>query len=190
MSTPQVWIGCLAAYNNAKLHGEWVDATDAEELQEALQRVLRTSPEPGAEEWYVGDYDGFGALTSQLGEYPDIRTVAHIGALIEELGEPFLLWAGTRDSTTELENVTAEDFQQHYRGEWSSEEDYAQNLVISDGLGWHGVSAQLYVDRYGDKTINVFDELVSYIDWESIAQELFRHGNYTYVDGHVFEDEI
>ncbi len=23
---PQVWIGCLAAYNNGELHGDWVDA--------------------------------------------------------------------------------------------------------------------------------------------------------------------
>ena len=44
---PRVWVGCLAAYNAGNLHGEWVDVTEyTDELWAAINKVLRTSPEP------------------------------------------------------------------------------------------------------------------------------------------------
>ncbi|WP_447531297.1 antirestriction protein ArdA, partial [Legionella pneumophila] len=27
MDTPQIYVACLAAYNNGIVHGEWIDAT-------------------------------------------------------------------------------------------------------------------------------------------------------------------
>lgn len=46
---PMVWIGCLAAYNNGELHGDWVDAAvEGEELVRSAQEILSRSPEPDA----------------------------------------------------------------------------------------------------------------------------------------------
>jgi len=29
--TPQIYVACLASYNNGFLHGQWIDATQSEE---------------------------------------------------------------------------------------------------------------------------------------------------------------
>lgn len=43
----RIYVACLASYNNGILHGEWIDATsDSDEMQEEVNRILRTSPEP------------------------------------------------------------------------------------------------------------------------------------------------
>ena len=28
---PQIWVGCLSAYNNGYLHGKWIDAAQSPE---------------------------------------------------------------------------------------------------------------------------------------------------------------
>ena len=57
----RVYAACLAAYNNGKLHGKWIDIDDdttTETLQAEIATMLASSPEPGEEEWAFHDYDG------------------------------------------------------------------------------------------------------------------------------------
>lgn len=174
--TLQVWIADLAAYNNGKLHGRWVDALDADEMYEAAKEIIKTSPEPFAEEWAIHDYNGFPhAVVSELGEYPSFETVANVANAIEEHGEAFAKWLSVQESYELGDPQLGERFQEHYRGEWDSEEAYAMEYVSE--CGWGGME-------------QLPDELSSYINWEAIARDLFRHGNYTFVDGYVFEDEV
>lgn len=43
----RIYVACLAAYNNGVLHGRWIDATtDADEMQEAVWKMLKKSPYP------------------------------------------------------------------------------------------------------------------------------------------------
>ena len=66
---PQIWIASLADYNNGHLRGAWIDATqDPEDLHAATQRILSESQEPGAEEWAIHDYDGFGPEFHSAGQ--------------------------------------------------------------------------------------------------------------------------
>jgi antirestriction protein len=201
-ATPQVWIGCLAAYNAGALHGKWVDATDADEMYEAAKEIIKTSPawklDGHAEEWFIADYDNFpGAVVRELGEYAQFETVANVANAIEEHGEAFGAWLEADGDVDLSSDALGDDFQEHFRGEWDSEEAYAMEQVCSE-LGWGGVPAVLYLDGYGGREksnqINVLDELASYIDWDTIAREMFQHGNYTYVrangTGYVFEDEV
>lgn len=197
--TPRVWIACLAAYNEGHLHGEWVDATDADELHEVGKRIIASSPAMYAEELAIHDYDNFpGAIVRQLGEYPRFETLANVASALEEHGEAFGAWLGVQDSALDLAaDDLGSQFEEHFRGEWDSEEAFAMEQVCE--IGWGGISAQLYEKPYAspEETINVFDELASYLNWESIAREMFQHGNYTSVrmDGgtysmYVFEDEV
>lgn len=141
-ATPQVWVGCLAAYNCGALHGKWVDATDAEVMQETADDVVKTSPawkmNGHAEETFIADYDGFPAsVVRELGEYPDYKTVAKVASAIEEHGEPFKAWLESLDYGSMADGDLGERFQESYRGEWDSEESYAEDYV-SD-CGWGGV---------------------------------------------------
>src|SRR5215472_6844189 len=96
--TPQVWIGCLAAYNEGHLHGKWVDATDVDEMHEAAKQIIKTSPASFAEEYFVADYNDFPrSVVQSLGEFPNYEAVANVACGIEEHGEAFAAWLETLD---------------------------------------------------------------------------------------------
>jgi len=57
----RIYVACLAAYNNGKLHGAWIDATqDIDDIQCQINQMLADSPEPDAEEYAIHDYEEFG----------------------------------------------------------------------------------------------------------------------------------
>ncbi len=129
-TTPRIYVACLAAYNNGHLHGEWIDADQSpDELHEAIQQMLAASPEPGAEEWAIHDYEGFGAL--RLSEWESFERISAIATGIAEHGEAFAAWM-SYDS--ERDPVDTAAFVDAYRGEWDSLRDYAENYADDIGL--------------------------------------------------------
>ena len=131
MSTePRIYVACLAAYNNGLLHGEWIDADQsADELHEAVARMLAASPQPGAEEWAIHDYEGFGSL--RLGEYESLDRVATIAAGIAEHGDAFSAWLSYDESQ---DATDMQSFEDAYRGEWDSLRAYAEDYAESTGM--------------------------------------------------------
>lgn len=189
--TPRVWIGCLASYNAGRLIGEWVDAVDIDEMNECRDRVAAAAVEAAKaageypvyfgdpEEFFLADHEGFGF---NIGEYPNWEAVATIGALIESHGSDFVAFLQWRDNTgagdpledaDELEDA----FGAVYCGEADSERDAAYQIV--DELGFGDFEAG---HSFWDST------LASYLDWDSIARDLFRHGPYSLVDGRIFRE--
>ena len=133
-TAPRVYVACLAAYNNGRLHGEWIDADqDAEQLAAEIKTMLAASPERFAEEWAIHDYEGFGPL--RLSEWESVERVAAIAAGIADHGEPSAAWL-SNDSSRDPED--ADSFTDCYRGEWDSMRAYADNLA--DELGLWGVA--------------------------------------------------
>lgn len=84
---PQIYVVCLASYNNGNEHGEWLCASDYD-LEEQIQKLLQSSPVAGAEEWAIHDYEDM----PDLGENPDLERVKAIAQMIEEHGEGFLVY--------------------------------------------------------------------------------------------------
>lgn len=125
-TTPRVYVACLASYNSGKLHGTWIDATDADAMREAIEAMLKASPEPGAEEWAIHDHDGFYGIS--VGEYADLDNLAALAANLEEHGEAFAAWVNDGREWDD-----ADGFEEAYQGTWRSEESFAVNLM--DDLG-------------------------------------------------------
>jgi len=104
----QIYIACLASYNNGTLHGKWIDATsDVDEMQEDVNDLLRSSKYPNvmvecpaccgvchvetcstckgsgevpsADEFAIHDFDGI----PNLGEYCGLRAVANYVDFVE-----------------------------------------------------------------------------------------------------------
>jgi len=74
----QIYIACLASYNNGTPHGKWIDATsDVDEMQEDVNALLREVP--SAEEFAIHDFDGI----PNLGEYCGLRAVADYVEFVE-----------------------------------------------------------------------------------------------------------
>jgi antirestriction protein len=166
----RIYVACLKAYNNGKLHGEWIDATqDADDIQSDANKMLEVSPEhtedEPCEEWAIHDYEGFGSI--KLSEYTDFEEVAKIAKAIEQHGEAFTIYA----SDVGLEHAI-ENFEEAYCGEWKSEEDYAENLVEDTGM-----------------LSECPESMKSYFDYEKFARDLFMC-DYWYDNGHVFRRDI
>jgi antirestriction protein len=129
-TSPRIYVACLAAYNNGRLHGAWIDADQpADAIYEDVKRMLAASPEPGAEEWAIHDYEGFSQL--RLSEWESFERVAAIAVGIAEHGEAFAAWL-SNDSSRDPED--SDSFTDSYRGEWDSIRAYADNLADELGL--------------------------------------------------------
>jgi antirestriction protein len=135
--SPKVWIASLSDYNAGHLHGAWVEADqEPDDIWAGVNEVLRTSRIPGAEEWAVFDYEGFGAL--KLSEYESVERISRLGRGIAEHGEAFAAFAALLgDSEDEL----LQRFEDSYLGHWESltayAEDYMQNCGLDDLLDEH-----------------------------------------------------
>jgi len=138
-NAPSVWVGCLAAYNAGRLHGEWIAVpTDPDELRSAIARVLAASPSPGAEEHFFADSEGWGDL--DIGEYEDVgrlcRIVADMDGMPRDSSEAYLTFLAHEDGSGSVEA-----FEEAYAGTWAREEDYASEFIDSMG-GWAGVEVE------------------------------------------------
>ncbi|MBU2862518.1 antirestriction protein ArdA [Reinekea forsetii] len=82
----RIYVACLAAYNNGKLHGVWIDAClDVDDIQEQVNEMLASSPEEDAEEWAIHDYEGYGSYN--VSEYEGFESAHEIACFISEYGE-------------------------------------------------------------------------------------------------------
>jgi hypothetical protein len=61
--TPKIYVASLSDYNAGRLHGRWIDANQPTHgIWSDIGDMLAESPEPGAEEWAIHDYEGFWPL--------------------------------------------------------------------------------------------------------------------------------
>lgn len=152
-TTPRVWIGCLACYNDGKLAGDWYNAIDAEEVTTADVHGRDSSHD----ELWVFDYENIPASGEMSPAY-----AADWGKCLAEVGDslrPALCaWVESGDYVAEgiigdLPSIY--DFEERYCGEWESFEDYAENLADDIGL-----------------LADVPEEIARYFDWSAWTRDL------------------
>lgn len=86
IATPRIYAACLAAYNNGRLHGRWIDATqDLDDIQADISAMLAASPIPDAEEWAIHDYEGYEG--ARLEEYSGVEKAHALALFIVKHGE-------------------------------------------------------------------------------------------------------
>lgn len=140
-SDVRIYVASLSDYNDGRLFGAWLDAAvDIDDLTEGIQSMLARSPTPGAEEWAIHDYEGFGLL--HLSEYEDLNTVSQIGQGIGKHGPAFAHWAALC-GTSDPDDLRR--FDDVYLGHWDSIEAYAEELL--DDLGIEDIIEQAIPDH-------------------------------------------
>jgi antirestriction protein len=167
---PRIYVACLAAYNSGELHGKWINASqDTDSIFTDIYSMLKSSPEIGAEEWAIHDYEGFGEI--KLSEWADIRRVSAIAKLIAEHGDPFCVWYQSQDAHHFESEELEEKFSEQWQGAHDSESAFADNLLegtgqISELPTW----AQ------------------NYFDFGSYARDLSLSGDYSFVrhEGQIY----
>lgn len=152
---PQIYVTSLADYVNGDLHGRWIDATqDIDDINASVHAMLETSPTPGAEEYAIHDFEGFGPLT--IGEYQSLESVARIAKGIEEHGEAFAYWI----DATGVEESDYHTFSDSYLGHWDSMTAYAEELIDDFDIYRQLEALSLPFDQY------------IHIDIESLTRDL------------------
>lgn len=143
----RIYVACLAAYNNAILHGQWIDATqDVADIHKEIRNMLKASPIEDAEEYAIHDYEGFEGV--QISEYSSIDIVAELATFIEkhgELGGHLLAhYDDIKTAETALEN--------HYYGAYASVKEFAEEFT--------------------EQTTEIPESLSFYIDYKKMARDL------------------
>lgn len=148
----RIYVADLAAYNNGKLHGVWIDATqELDDIQEQVQAMLANSPEPNSEEYTIHDYEGFEIY--RLSEYEGLESAHKVACFIEEYpdyGGELLNYYSDID---EAKKVADES----YSGCYANLADYAQELT--------------------EQTTDIPDHLQYYIDYEKMGHDMESSGD-------------
>lgn len=144
----RIYIACLAAYNNGKLHGAWIDATqDIDDIWNEISKILKSSPEPDAEEWAIHDHEGFEGLN--ISEYEGIESAHEKALFVEKHGELGAAVAAHFGGNIEEAETALSD---HYIGEYESLEDYAREITEDSG--------------------DIPEHLAFYIDYERMGRDM------------------
>ena len=147
MCEPRIYVADLAAYNNGKLHGVWIDAAlELDDIQEAVAKMLKASPEGFAEEYAIHEYEGFGSY--RVSEYEGLESVHEVACFIEEheeLGAELLAHFSSID-----EARTAID--ENYVGCYESVADFAEELT--------------------EDSVQIPESLARYIDYNAMAYDM------------------
>lgn len=147
---PRIYVASLSDYNAGRLHGAWIDldeTTTVDEVEEAVQAMLATSPEPVAEEWAIHDYEGFGGI--RIEEYAGFAFVVEVAAGMAEHGDAYAAWVMDDSSNTDPGR-----FRDCFVGEYEDAGAYAYE------------KAQ---EQYGRELDDI--PFINYVDWDQCGDE-------------------
>ena len=150
----RIYVADLAAYNNGKLHGVWINATDDLDdiWEQQVNQMLAESPEGFAEEYAIHDYEGFDGYASS--EYEGLERVQKIACFIDEYpdfgGELLNNFGGDLEEA----RTATED---NYCGCYKSLADFAEELT--------------------EDTTPIPENLAYYIDYERMGRDMELNGD-------------
>jgi antirestriction protein len=141
----------------------WIDASLGAAIQDQINEVLATSPEAGAEEWAIHDYENFGSI--ELSEWTGVELVSTLAKLFDEHGDAFAVWYETQDGKNFDTDELEEKFSEQYQGSYNSEVDFAEQLLEDCG-----------------QLAELPEWAKNYFDFESYARDLRLSGDYSFTE--------
>lgn len=163
----RIYVADLAAYNNGKLHGVWINVCNVlDDILQQVHEMLAASPEGSSEEYAIHDYEGFEGYS--VSEYQGIENVHEIACFIEE--HPGLSGELLSEFNGNVEEAR-QAIEENYCGCYGSVAEYAQELT--------------------EETSQIPEHLAFYIDYESMGRDMEMGGDiYTiqtsYDEVHIF----
>ena len=150
---PRIYVACLSAYNNGYLHGAWIDAgQETWDIWAAIEKMLRASPMPDAEEYAIHDYEGFEGI--RISESEGIEQVRGVAAFVTEHGT---LGAAIYNDLGGYLDEAREAMTDRYLGCYASLADYMEEVT--------------------EDSITIPQPLAYYIDWEAMGRDAELNGD-------------
>jgi antirestriction protein len=161
----KIYVADIAAYNNGKCHGVWIDAM-SDDINEQINDMLKLSPQSFAEEYAIHDYEGFGDV--RLSGYQNIESVREIALFLYEYDQ---FGAGLLNYWDDNINKAKKAAEEKYQGCYESLADYAKATT--------------------EDISEIPSHLHYYIDFEHLGRDMQSNGEvYTielsYQNVHVF----
>jgi antirestriction protein len=170
---PRIYVASLSDYNNGRLHGQWLDADqEVSALEQAVQAMLAASPDAGAEEYAIHDYDGFYGL--RLSEHESLRTVSQLARNLRVHGEAFAAWV----AIVGIDYSDRLAFSAHYLGRYRDLNAFGREIAADLGLDQYVAAVPKNLQPY------------VHIDSDSLARDMALGGEIATSEGreglHVF----
>ena len=162
--TPSAWIGCLGCYNSGRLIGKWIPGLECDDLEAAgLTDSAGRCNRCGADEFLALDHEHFGGLLDGGEPNPmECYEAAEKLASVEDHEKDILKAWLSNGMDFDLDAM-----RECYIGEFSSDQDMAQDYIDSTGL-----------------LNDVPDYLSRYFDLEAYARDMMY--DIFEIDGHYF----
>ncbi|WP_087925467.1 antirestriction protein ArdA [Streptomyces albireticuli] len=140
----QIYVACLASYNNGILHGEWIDATqDPDSIHHAIHLMLESSPMSDAEEFAIHDYDDFGGI--RLGEYESIEDLHLIALALDDFPAAVVAHFHGQVDVEDLYETCQDQYIGCVTEEFGSEENaYAAYILAEEDHYWDELPKQYH----------------------------------------------
>jgi antirestriction protein len=169
---PRIYVASLSDYNVGRLHGAWLEADQLpNDLQADIDHMLASSPEPGAEEWAIHDYENFGPV--HLGEYMSVESVSRLANGLVKHGVAFGHWA----EYVGLETEEVANFDFAYCGTWQSLQEWLEESAVD------------YEARHALEQLPEWLQPYVSVDYDALGRDIAMDA-YVVEDGegvHVFE---
>ncbi len=169
-TTPRVWIGCLACYNEGRLVGDWYDAITADEITTYDIHGAHSRADSHDELW-VMDHENI-PVKGEMSPADAAAWGRCLAEVDEHLRPALIAWVESSDYVTEGNSdlPCIPDFIERYCGEWESFNDYVEDLVESTGM-----------------LSDIPEEVARYFDHAAFARDLrFDYVTHANPEGGVF----
>lgn len=167
--SPAVYVGTYGKYASGSLRGVWLDLTTFDDYDEFLAVCRYIHRDEADPEFMAQDFDSFprewyteGFMSER--EFDLIQAYAELDSKEREAFEVYVsAFGSSRDDVSIFDN-----FREAYQGEWSSEEEFAEQLADDCCM----------LD-------NVPESVKMYFDYAAFARDLFID-DYYFESGFVF----
>lgn len=209
MTTPRIYVACLASYNAGTLFGKWIEATtDADAMNDEIQAMLAESPWPNVVRQNYRDPEGGlhrvdvaarsipEDWTKEGGEYPSAEewAIHDYEGLGDDLGEyAGLAEVARRVAVAELADdrdipapVLLAYAHDYMSGDWDADDLESALDDYYDGTAetWADF-AQERIEETDSETLDKLPDWLRYhIDWQGVARDWELGGDWSaYRDG-------
>lgn len=181
-TTPKIYVGTYAKYNNGSLDGKWVDLTKFDSYDEFVDYCRAIHKDEKDPEFMVQDFEGYPRKWYHEGGLPDEDE-------FDKIREFANLSEDERDAYEAYVNYTGEDgiesFRDAYIGKFDDPSDLAYHFV--DNFGWDGIGEE-NLEQYFDYDAFGRDLMMDYSmgdpDYEDAEGEPQKEDHYYDQDGY------
>ena len=166
---PAVYVGTYGKYASGSLRGVWLDLTTFDDYDEFLAVCRYIHRDEADPEFMAQDFEGFPEqwYTEGFMSEREFDLIKEFAELDDKEREAFEVYVAAFGSSMDDSGIF-DDFREAYQGEWSSEEEFAEQLADDCCM----------LD-------NVPERVKVYFDYAAFARDLFI-GDYYFESGFVF----